>query len=87
MGPAIIEVSYEELVTEVEPAIRGLIRRCGLAWEDSCLNFCENAAPVFTANMSRVRQPLSPSSVDRWRAFEDYLSPLIDELRTAPAPR
>jgi Tfp pilus assembly protein PilF len=86
MGPAIIDVSYEELVTEAEPAIRSLIRRCGLAWEESCLRFHENDAPVFTANMSRARQPASPASVDRWRAFEKYLSPLTDELGTALAP-
>lgn len=87
MGPAIIDVTYEELVTEAEPAIRDLIRRCGLAWEEACLNFYENDAPVFTANMSRARQPVSPASVDRWRAFEKYLSPLTRELGTASAPR
>ena len=33
-----IEVDYEELTGEPEPAIRRIIAACGLAWHDACLH-------------------------------------------------
>lgn len=76
----LIEVDYDKLVTDPDGEMRELIRRCGLPWEDACLRFHENDAPVFTANMLQVRQPVSSASTTRWRKFQQYLSPLMTEL-------
>lgn len=80
-GMGIITVKYENLATNPEYGIRELIARCGLPWEDACLNFQNNDKPLYTASMSQARRPIYSSSVARWRLFERHLGPLIDGLR------
>ena len=74
------EVAYEDVVADIEREARRLIGFCGLAWEQQCVNFHENAAPVATASSSQVRQPLYATSVGRWRRYFKHLKPAIDVL-------
>ena len=74
------EVAYEDVVADLEREARRLIGFCGLAWEQQCVNFHENAAPVATASSSQVRQPLYATSVGRWRRYLKHLKPAIEVL-------
>ena len=74
------EVAYEDLVSNLEPEARRLVAFCGLDWEEQCLAFHENAAPVATASSSQVRQPLYATSMHRWRRYRDSLQPALDVL-------
>jgi tetratricopeptide (TPR) repeat protein len=65
-----IEVGYESVVADTEGQARRLVEFCGLEWNDACLNFHENAAPVSTASSVQVRQPIYKTSVERWRKYE-----------------
>ncbi len=60
---------YEDVVEDLEREARGLIDFIGLEWDDACLNFHENAAPVATASSVQVRQPIYSSSVGKWRRY------------------
>jgi tetratricopeptide (TPR) repeat protein len=77
---AFLEIRYEDLVTEYEAQARRLITYCGLEWNDACLKSHENKRSVRTASVMQVRQPIYTSSVERWRKYEPYLKPLLDEL-------
>jgi tetratricopeptide (TPR) repeat protein len=79
----LIEQSYDELVADPESQIRALVERCGLPWDENCLRFHENPAPVFTANMLQVRQPVSFASAKRWQRFDRFLSELKSGLTSA----
>ena len=70
-------VEYEQLVNRQEDATRDLLTRCELPWNDACLSFHENARAVLTSSNTQVRQPLYSSSIDRWKAYEQYLGPLL----------
>lgn len=74
------EVQYEELVTDKEAQTRKLIEYCGLEWSDVCLESHKTDRVVKTASITQVRQPVYTSSVERWRAYEPYLQPLLDAL-------
>ncbi len=71
-----IEVDYEELTSEPEPAIRRIIAACGLAWHDACLRPECNPRAVKTPSKWQTRQPIYRSSVARWRRYEPWLGPL-----------
>jgi hypothetical protein len=45
-----------------------------------CLSFHETKRNIRTASVTQVRQPIYSSSVERWRHYEKYLSPLLDGL-------
>lgn len=75
-----IDVRYEELVSDQENKTKEILAYCGLPWDDSCLAFHENKRAVRTASTQQVRKPLYTSSIERWREYEQYLTPLIEEL-------
>jgi tetratricopeptide (TPR) repeat protein len=77
---AMLDVSYEDVVDNLEEQARRLIDYCGLPWDDRCLKFHETNRPIATASNVEVRRPLYRSSVARWRRYEAYLQPLLSEL-------
>ena len=77
---AMLDVSYEDVVDNLEQQARRLIDYCGLPWDDRCLNFHETNRPIATASNVQVRRPLYRSSLARWRRYEAYLRPLLTEL-------
>jgi hypothetical protein len=77
----ILEVGYEKLVDAQESGSREILAYCGLPWNDACLNFHENAAPVTTASATQVREPMYRRALDRWRHYEPQLGELKTLLR------
>lgn len=80
-----LELRYEDVVSDLEGQARRLLAFCGLKWDDACLQFYENRRPVRTASLTQVRQPIYTSSVGRWRHYEKFLEPLKSAL-AGPAP-
>ena len=80
MPGRIIHVAYEELISESERVTRDLIKRMELPWEDACLDNSSGVHVSKTASASQVRQPLYKSSIGKWRAVADQLTPLMDTL-------
>lgn len=75
-----MEVRYEDIVFDQENQTRRLLSFCGLDFEEACMRFHENAAPVATASAVQVRQPLYSGSIDRWKKYGDKLDPLQKAL-------
>ena len=72
----IYTVQYEALVRDQESQSRALIDYCGLEWQEACLQFEKNAAPVATASSAQVREPIYTSAVERWKNYKTELEPL-----------
>ncbi len=77
---AFTEVHYEAVVDNLESEARRLVAFCGLPWDDACLAFQNNAAPVATASSVQVRRPLYASSIGRWRRYGERADGLLDQL-------
>ena len=71
--PDILDLDYDALVVEPQPAIERLLAHCGLDWEAAVLDFHKAAAPVRTASVWQVREPLYRRSSGRWRHYERHL--------------
>jgi tetratricopeptide (TPR) repeat protein len=77
---AMLEVRYEDNVADVEGQAKKIIDYLGLEWNDNCLNFYNTDRPVKTASATQVRKPIYTTSTNRWRKYEKYLGPLLEEL-------
>jgi hypothetical protein len=73
---SMLEIDYEELISDQEAVSRRIIARCGLEWDNACLAFHKTERPVATASQWQVRQPVYRTSVERWRRYEPFLGPL-----------
>jgi tetratricopeptide (TPR) repeat protein len=76
----VLDVHYEETVTDLETQVRRILDHCGLPFEESCLRFHETKRAVRTASSEQVRQPLYTSALGYWRHYEKYLQAWRDEL-------
>jgi tetratricopeptide (TPR) repeat protein len=72
----ILELRYEDLVSDQESETRRLLAHCGLAWSDQCLDFHANTAPVATPSAAQVRRPIHRDSVARWKQHAEILAPM-----------
>lgn len=83
LGDRLVEVQYEELVSDQEAQTRRLLDGLGLQFEEACLSFEKNAAPTTTASSVQVRQKVHTGSVGRWKRYEQQLGPLRRQLDAA----
>ena len=77
----IYEITYENLVNDIEYETKGMLKYCGLNFEQNCLSFYENKRPVKTASVYQVRQKMYSSSIKRSNNFLKELDPLISALK------
>lgn len=80
LGPRMLELNYEDLVTNQEVETRRLLDGLGLDFEATCLSFEQNAAPVATASSVQVREQVHTRSVGKWKRFKKELQPLRERL-------
>jgi tetratricopeptide (TPR) repeat protein len=71
-----IEVNYEQLARDPEPAIRRLIAACGLPWDEACLRPEHNPRVIKTPSKWQARQPINRDAIESWRRYEPWLGPL-----------
>lgn len=75
-----LEINYEDIVTNPDEMIRKLVDFVDLEWDPVCLRFYESARLVSTASYDQVRQPLHPKSIGRWKHYAQHLGPLKSAL-------
>jgi tetratricopeptide (TPR) repeat protein len=78
-----LEVRYEDLVSDFEPQARRIVAHAGLEWDEACLAFYKTERPVRTASATQVRQPVYQSAVGRGRRYGTKLAPLLETLGKA----
>lgn len=77
----IMDIQYEDTISDPEFWSRKLIDHIGLEWNDACLAPHKLERTVKTASHWQVRQPIYKTSVQRWKNYEQFLGPLIDALK------
>ena len=75
-----IEVQYEDMITDQESNSRRIIEFCGLEWDEQCMDFHTSERYVATASYDQVRKPIYKSSVSRWKNYDEFIGPLRKAL-------
>jgi len=78
----IYEVSYENLVENLQNEVKGILEFCNLNFEDSCINFYKNKRSVITSSSLQVREKIYSSAINRWKNYEKELKPLYGILKS-----
>jgi tetratricopeptide (TPR) repeat protein len=76
----LLEIDYEDIVTDQEATSRRLIAFVGLPWDEGVLRFHDSPAPSATASAVQVRRPIYASSIGKWRHHAHGLAPLRARL-------
>ncbi|MFT3805757.1 tetratricopeptide repeat-containing sulfotransferase family protein [Arenimonas sp.] len=76
----ILDIAYEELVSDPETQARRIFEFCGLDWAPESLDIASNPAPVSTASSAQVREGIHRDRVENWRKYAQPLEPLRERL-------
>lgn len=82
-----IDLQYEELVSDPENQSKRVMEFLGREWTDEILEFHKSKRTVNTASRDQVRKPLYTSSVKKYTPYEHRLDELkrgIEEGRARP---
>jgi tetratricopeptide (TPR) repeat protein len=75
-----LDVHYEETVSDLESQVRRILEHCGLPFEQQCVRFWETKRAVRTASSEQVRQPIYTGALGKWRQYEDHLGVWKEQL-------
>ena len=71
---SIYEANYEKLINNPRDEINKMISFCGLSWEEDCVQFHNNKAPIKTMSTAQARRPIYKSSVNSFKKFSPFLT-------------
>ncbi len=77
----VLDVHYEEVVSDLEVQVGRLLEFCGLPFEEACVQFHRTQRAVKTASSEQVRKPIYSSSVHLWRRYEPQLQSMVEILQ------
>ena len=76
----ILDIHYEDLVSDVEAGSKQLAEHCGLNWCAEMASHHHSVGLVQTASQHQIRQPVHSRSVGKWRGKEKLLEPFVKAL-------
>jgi len=82
LGNRFLTIQYEDLVADIDTGAAGLVRFCGLDWEDACRDFAAKRRRIGTMSAVQARQPVAGFR-GRARRYAGHLAPLVAALQRA----
>lgn len=83
LGHRIIEIEYENLVTDIAGETEVALGKMNLDYEANCADFDKNITVSSTASSVQVREKAHSRSVMKWKHFAEHLEPLRLKLEVA----
>ncbi len=84
LTPAVFQCRYEDLVSDNETVLRGLIDFLGLEWQENVLDHLTNIqtrADIRTPSYAQVSQPLYTTAMARWKHYEHMMPEAMEILQ------
>lgn len=78
LGPDLVRVRYEDLVTQPRRVLESLLEALGESWDERCLSFASPDGAVRTASVWQVREPIHSRSIGRWRNYRQFFAEAFD---------
>jgi tetratricopeptide (TPR) repeat protein len=76
----VLRVWHADTVNDFERTVRRILDYCGLAFEQSCLEFYKTQRSVRTVSSEQVRRPINREGLEQWRNYDPWLGPLKEAL-------
>ena len=76
----VLDVRYEDLVSEPEPQTERVMRYLGLPYTPGQSRVEDSTQIVSTASSAQVREPIHRRNIGGWQRYATQLQPLVDAL-------
>jgi tetratricopeptide (TPR) repeat protein len=78
----VLDVCFEDLVTNPVQQSQRVTDFCGLPWSEECLNFHRKHSASFTFSEKQVREPINDKPVGQWKAFAHEFPELFSAIES-----
>ncbi len=72
----VLRVQHEDVVADLEGAVRRMLDHCGLEFEPACVEFHKTRRHVRTSSSEQVRQSIFREGLDQGKRYGAWLHPL-----------
>jgi tetratricopeptide (TPR) repeat protein len=79
----VLTLHYEDVVDDLDDAVRRILAHCGLAFDPASLRFHETRRSVRTPSSEQVRRPIARDGLTQWQNYAPWLDPLREALGPA----
>jgi len=76
----IYNLRYEDMISNQKQTTENLLKYCELTWDENCLNFYKNSAPVKTLSTAQVRTSIYKSSVNKFELYQSLIPNFLNNL-------
>ena len=76
------DLSYEEMVEDMEGTASKQLDFAGLEWQDDVKKFYETKRTVRRASVTQVRLHIYKTSTKKWKRYEEQLDDLLENLNS-----
>ena len=80
IGKSILNVDYENLITNNEHTVKKIINYCNLDWSEKCLNHHKNNMTIRTLSTNQANKPIYSSSINSYKNYQFYLNEMFNNL-------
>ena len=77
----VLDVHYDELVSDPESVTRQVLSFCGLPWNSNLTAIESREGGVATASTVQMREPIHQRFLGQWRRYTAWLGPLRESLQ------
>ncbi len=79
-GLSMLEIEYEDTVSDQEAQTRRILDFIGIEFDEACLRFNETGRVARTLSNDQVRQPIYKTSTKRYERYAAHIGPLLEGL-------
>ena len=77
----ILDVKYENLISNTEGEIKNILTFCNLSWESNCLEYYNTKRPIKTVSSAQARKPIYKDSINSFENYNEYLEEFFLKLK------
>ena len=80
MPDFILNIEYENIISNTKNEVNKILEFCNLPWEDNCLKFYKTKRAIKTVSSAQARRPIYKSSVKFYKNYEKFLKEYLSQL-------
>ncbi len=77
----ILNVEYENIISNTKKEVKKILEFCNLPWEDNCLEFYKTKRAIKTVSSAQARKPIYKSSIKSYKNYEKFLKEYLSKLQ------
>lgn len=76
----VLNIQYEDLISNTKNEVNRILEFCNLPWEDNCLEFYKTKRAIKTVSSAQARKPIYKSSIQSYKNYEKFLKEYLSKL-------